>query len=131
MFWFMRKKFCGSVLLLGLLKPLVVRPVRGSGRVARLVVAQIVHIAAGGEEALHLTVEYSRAQVVHRPLIAGSVPLTDDEEVVAHNPVRERRVAGRHAGRRTVEVLKQRRDTTGFGMRRNLRTMPPIWLSSR
>src|SRR5215470_13930911 len=74
------------------LEPSVVWPVGGGDWIARLIVAQVVHIAARGEEGFHLRIRFPRP--CDAPIgIFRLHPFRDHDKVVTFRAVREGRVA--------------------------------------
>src|SRR5216683_4171839 len=94
------------VLRLELLEPPVVGPIGGGDRLARLIVGQVIHIAAGGHEGLHPGIRFPRPG--NASIVMGLLhPFAEYEEVVALRAVREGRVADPDPGCRAVEVLEE------------------------
>src|SRR5713101_9353095 len=102
---FHAEKVLRIILRLQLLEAPVVGSVCGGDRVVRLIVTQVVHVPAGGEERLHLRIGLPRpgyARVGNGRLR----PLGEHEEAVSVCAVREGRVADTDPGHGAVDVLE-------------------------
>src|SRR5215510_13607492 len=76
---------------LDLLEPTVVATIGGGDRIVRLIVAEVIHIATGADERLHLRVAVARPG--HTATSECRLcPFREHQEVVALGAVRERRV---------------------------------------
>jgi hypothetical protein len=94
------------VLRLDLLEPPVVGSVCGGDGIAGLIVAQVIHIAAGGDEGLHLPIRFPRPR--DAPIgICRLHPFGEYDKVVTIRAVRESPVADLHPGCSAVEVLEK------------------------
>jgi hypothetical protein len=94
------------VFRLEFLESAVVWAIRGSDRLARLVVPEIIYVSPRCEEPLHLAVRLFRpgdALVVGR----GLHPLRKSEEIVTLGAGRERGVGRRDARRSPVEMFQE------------------------
>src|SRR5205809_4896130 len=94
------------VLLLELLQPAVVGPVGGGGRVARLIVAEVIHIPSGGDEGLHRRICFPSPR--DAPIgVCRRHPFGEHDKVVTGRAVREGRVTNPYPGYSAVEVLQE------------------------
>src|SRR5215813_11249789 len=99
------KEVAWVVFRLELLEPVVVWPIGSGHRVARLIVAQIVHIAARCEAGFHRCIYLAcpgNAPIGQRPLY----PLGQYEEVVAFRPVWKSRVTDGYSSCGPMQVLE-------------------------
>src|SRR5881392_3955568 len=93
------------VFVLDLLEPSKVGPIGCGNRVARLIVAQVIHVPARGDERLHRSVGLARPG--NAPVGIFRVdPFADEEEVVTGGAMWEGRLANSDAGNSTMDVLQ-------------------------